>query len=271
MQFSCPTIEYYESDYPSETLSRFPENFDATTEYQGIRYDVGRYCDIAGNQPISILELCCGSGRVGIPLARAGHQITGVDISEEMLGKFKQHIITAELQDSIQLIQSDIAVLDLPKIDFDLCIIPFNSLLLLSDFESQLTALTRAACHLRPDGEILIDIVNPMHISNQENNSPKPFFTRRHPDSGNRYTRFAARSGFDVHQRQALFGWYDEILQSGLLRRQHYEFFWRPIFRFELELMLSNAGFQINKIEGGHCGEPFQASSHRMFVRAIKR
>ena len=34
-----------------------------------------------------ILELGCGTGRVSIPLAQAGHQVTGIDMAEDMLAE----------------------------------------------------------------------------------------------------------------------------------------------------------------------------------------
>ena len=84
------TIEYYDSDYPSKTLSRFPENFDQTTDFQGLRYDVDRYLEIAATtgKNINILEVCCGTGRVAIPLAKHGHRVTAVDLSAGMLEAF---------------------------------------------------------------------------------------------------------------------------------------------------------------------------------------
>jgi hypothetical protein len=45
---------------------------------------------------------------------------------------------------------------------------------------------------------------------------------------------------------------------------------WRPIFRFEIELMLKQAGFEIISIEGGHLKEAYAALSPRMFIQARK-
>ncbi len=105
------TIEYYDSDYPSKTLSRFPENFDATTEYQGLRYDVDRYIDIAtatGNQ-LDILEICCGTGRVAIPLAIEGHRVTAVDLSAGMLDRFATKLghCDKHVQNLLTLVKQD--------------------------------------------------------------------------------------------------------------------------------------------------------------------
>jgi AraC-like DNA-binding protein len=75
---SNSSIYYYDGDYPSPELSVFPENFDEVTKYQGLAFDVVRYKEIAAEQGGPVLELCCGTGRVSIPLAGDGFRVTGV-------------------------------------------------------------------------------------------------------------------------------------------------------------------------------------------------
>ena len=38
-----------------------------------------------GLKPRSVLDLACGTGAMSLLLAKAGYQVTGVDLSEEML------------------------------------------------------------------------------------------------------------------------------------------------------------------------------------------
>ena len=54
------------------------------------------------------------------------------------------------------------------------------------------------------------------------------------------------------------------------MRRSFYSVYWRPIFRFELELMLRAAGFRVHAIEGGHAKERITADSPHLFVHATK-
>ena len=42
------------------------------------------------NEEAKILELCCGTGRLTIPIAKKGYHITGVDISHSMLDRAKE-------------------------------------------------------------------------------------------------------------------------------------------------------------------------------------
>jgi hypothetical protein len=87
--------------------------------------------------------------------------------------------------------------------------------------------------------------------------------------TGHTYTRFAMQDPFDERQRQRLHGWYDEADDEGVVRRKPYSMHWRPVFPYELELMLRIAGLRIDAIEGGHLGEKFVASSPSMFVQAV--
>jgi SAM-dependent methyltransferase len=47
--------------------------------------DIDLYLALAGRTGGPIVELACGSGRVAIPIAAAGHEVTGVDLDPAML------------------------------------------------------------------------------------------------------------------------------------------------------------------------------------------
>lgn len=265
-----PTILYYDGDYPSLHTSRFPENFDETTRFQGIADDVDRFRELARETGGPVLDLCCGTGRVTLPLARDGHEVTGVDLSRGMLARCRENIAQEpeEVRERIELIEQDISTLDLSRRDFRLAVCAFNSLLCILSFQGQARALRAAASHLAPGGLLALDLANPLRLNIHGDPVAKPFFTRRHPDTGNVYTRFAMMSPFDAEHRQRLYGWYDEIEPDGRLRRTHYSMYWRPIFRYEAELMLERAGLRIEALEGGHQKERYSAQSPQMFILA---
>lgn len=267
------SIEYYDGDYPSLELSAYPENVDAIVEFQGLAHDVARYREIATEIGGPILELCCGTGRVAIPLARDGHLVTAVDVSEGMLTQFRVHLKRQgrTVASRIRLFQQDLTQLALPTADYRLAIVAFNSLLCITDFEGQLKALDAIARHLVPGGTLVLDIVNPLNLKIQGDPVPKPFFTRKNPRNGLTYTRFAMVGAFNENHRQELYGWYDEIASDGHLKRRPYALAWRPIFRHEISLMLERSGFELESLEGGHRKESYTAQSPRMFIIAEKR
>ena len=49
--------------------------------------DIALLLSVIGQTPKRILEVCCGSGRILVPLAKAGHSVTGFDTDEFMLAK----------------------------------------------------------------------------------------------------------------------------------------------------------------------------------------
>jgi SAM-dependent methyltransferase len=265
-----PSIRYYDSDYPGAETARYAQNFDSVVGYQGIEHDIARYRELAAQSAGPILELCCGTGRVAIPLARSGFDIVGVDLFPAMLDRLRERLGSEPepVAKRVTLVQQDVAKLSLDRNDFGLVILAFNSLLCLTDFDAQINTLQGARRHLVRGGRIAVDAINPLRLPFDGDPVPKPFFTRRSEASGQTYTRFAALGAFEATQRQRLHGWYDEILADGIVKRTAYEMHWRPIFRYELELMLRLAGFEIETIEGGHRHEPFTAESPKIFAVA---
>ena len=77
------------------------------------------------NKDAKILELCCGTGRLTIPIAKDGYNIKGVDYTLSMLERAKEKAFQAGLK--IDFIEADIRGLDLGE-KFDFIFIPFNSI-----------------------------------------------------------------------------------------------------------------------------------------------
>jgi SAM-dependent methyltransferase len=265
-----PAVTYYDSDYPSEHFGKYRENFDEIVKFQGIALDVPRYRELAKGVQGPVLELCCGSGRIAIPLARDRHAVVAVDASKAMLGQLQDNLRQEDpaVTERVKYVEADVSTLSLGQ-RFNLIICGFNSLLLVGDQEAQLRVLSVAREHLTDDGILVLDVVNPLALKLEGDPAPKPFFTRRNPLNGNAYTRFAMVSPLGPDQRQRLHGYYDEVEPDGRLRRQFYSFHWRPIFRSELELMLRLNNLATVKMEAGHSGEPLSSAVvPRFFVRA---
>jgi SAM-dependent methyltransferase len=108
--------------------------------------------------PGNILELCCGTGRLTIPLCQEGMRITGVDIDKSMLDEAKTK--SAENSLNIPFIESDMRHLKLNQI-FDAIFIPFNSIHHLYTNSDLFLTLKSAQDHLDPDGLFIFDCYNP--------------------------------------------------------------------------------------------------------------
>ena len=110
------------------------------------------------NKQARILELCCGTGRLTLPIAKEGYTITGVDITPSMLEKAKTKASKEGLE--IEFIEADIRTLDLPD-KYDFIFIPFNSIHHLYKNEDLFMAFKAVKNHLKEGGLFLLDCFNP--------------------------------------------------------------------------------------------------------------
>ena len=110
------------------------------------------------NKDARILELCCGTGRLTLPIAKDGYKISGVDITSSMLDQANAKALEAGL--TIDFIKADIRTLDLPE-KYDLIFIPFNSIHHLYQNEDLFKVFNAVKNHLKEGGLFLLDCFNP--------------------------------------------------------------------------------------------------------------
>lgn len=110
------------------------------------------------NKDARILELCCGTGRLTLPIAKDGYDISGVDYTASMLNQAKAKAAEAGLD--VSFIEADIRTLDLPE-KYDLIFIPFNSIHHLYKNEDLFKAFNVVKNHLKAGGLFLLDCFNP--------------------------------------------------------------------------------------------------------------
>jgi len=124
--------------------------------------DLDLYLALADRAGGSILELAVGSGRLAIPLAEAGHVVTGVDLDPAMLDRARTRARAGggtATADRLELIEGDLVDLRLPNAgSFGLAFIALNSLLVLATRAGQQAALRTLAEHLAPGGLAVVDV-----------------------------------------------------------------------------------------------------------------
>ncbi len=116
------------------------------------------------------LELCCGTGRLTLPLYESGINITGIDLNKSMLNEAikKSH----DKGYKIALINEDMRSFKLDD-RFDAVFIPFNSIHHLYSNEDLVNTLVTIRAHLKDNGYLIIDYFNPSirYIVENENKS----------------------------------------------------------------------------------------------------
>jgi SAM-dependent methyltransferase len=105
---------------------------------------------------LNVLEIGIGTGRIGLPLARAGFMVTGVEPSPAMLAR----LVDKGPPEDLTMIQSDFLNADLAG-PFDLIFAAHNTIYFFSDRTSQLRCFERMSALLAPDGIIVIEAFIP--------------------------------------------------------------------------------------------------------------
>lgn len=124
--------------------------------------DLQYFLSCAARPGMRILELGCGTGRISIPLARAGHTVTALDLSRAMLDRmsWKLEQEDEELRSRISLVNASMSEFSLDT-EFDLVLIPFRAFQHLVSNAEQRACLLAVREHLALDGRLVFDIFDP--------------------------------------------------------------------------------------------------------------
>jgi SAM-dependent methyltransferase len=135
-------------------------------EYRRRRADVGFYRELAKQRLGTsgrILELGAGSGRVTIPLARAGFEVVAVDASKPMLAKLRARVaaLPQAVARRITVVEGDLRGFDIAGAKFPLAIAVFNVLEHLYTRVEVDACLRTVARHLADGGAFAFDVQLP--------------------------------------------------------------------------------------------------------------
>lgn len=143
---------------PIDTESLYRDGLHYDAQHVEIVEDIPFYISRAQKCGGPILELACGTGRLTIPLARQGFDITGLDISEGMLKVAREKAEREHL--SCTFLHEDCRHFSIDR-KFNLIFIPFNSIAHIHDRESFGALCDSVKNHLNENGRFIIDIFNP--------------------------------------------------------------------------------------------------------------
>jgi SAM-dependent methyltransferase len=128
-------------------------------DYVTATADIPYFLEEAKKTSGPVLELMAGTGRISLPLAEAGVDLTCVDLSGPMLARLRAKLAAKGL--SVAAWEMDVAKLDLPERAYPLIILPFQSFAELLEPADQRSALERIAAHLADGGRFICTLHNP--------------------------------------------------------------------------------------------------------------
>lgn len=123
--------------------------------------DLDLYLALAARTGGPVLELAVGTGRIAVPLAAAGYDVTGVDLDPAMLARARTAADGAGKAASrrLRLVEGDARTVRLEDAGtYQLATIPLNSVFLMGTRADQAAAVATLAAHLAPDGLAVIDV-----------------------------------------------------------------------------------------------------------------
>jgi ubiquinone/menaquinone biosynthesis C-methylase UbiE len=127
---------------------------------RSVTEDVDFYVEEAVASGGPVVELAVGTGRIAVPIAKAGVPVIGVDLSKGMLSVAREQAEERSVSHLLELRVGDMRDPPVPE-RVPLVICPFRSMLHLPDEEEKFRALRAARSLLRPGGRICFDVFCP--------------------------------------------------------------------------------------------------------------
>jgi SAM-dependent methyltransferase len=242
-----------------------PELLDL--DYGGYEADLPLYEDLARACDGPVLELGAGTGRVALRLARAGHEVWGIDIDEASLARAR----CKAGAEALQLVQGDIRDFDLGR-TFELVFAAFGTFHHLLTPADQLACLRCVERHLAPGGRFVCDLL-PLLAANWEPGASTPLlhdWTRPLPRTGELVSKLRAVRIDRANQLQHEEHHYDRLLPGGSVHRTVARVDLRFTSRYEMEGLLEQAGLRLEQLYGGYDLSPFEDESESMITFATK-
>lgn len=122
--------------------------------------DIKDFAELAKEQNGKVLELGCGSGRIALRLAEQGLEVTGLDLSSDMLNLLEEKLrkMSPEIQSKLVLVEGDATDFDLGE-KFESIFFPYFSIALFGSPSMREKLFQSVAKHLSPDGIFAFDFM----------------------------------------------------------------------------------------------------------------
>lgn len=217
-----------------------------------------------------VLDIAAGTGRVLIPLARAGFEVTGVDIAPRMLAICRRKLAQepGEVRARTQLVRADMRRFHLHR-KFRLAVVPYCSFQFLRTVSEQLECLASIRRHLVPGGRLVLDLFNPdmPGMAERETRTFGKLGPKFKMGDGRSVQRRYRLAKIDTHRQIVEIESVSHVRHPGGRReRINHRFQMRFLYRFEAEHLLARAGFGVEAVYGGYDKSVFAASQSKSLI-----
>jgi SAM-dependent methyltransferase len=243
-----------------------PELYDLL--FDSLDFDVPYWVETARTAGGPVLELACGSGRLLIPIRKAGVEVDGLDSSPAMIRRLKERAAMDGL--AVRAEVADMRDFSMGR-RYARIFCGFNGFAHCETIDDQVAVLRRSLEHLEPGGALVLHMsypgpaywAEPDGAAVLEHEAPRP--------GGGKLQLWDNRKKNIVAQRQDSEVEIWELGASDRPQAVHkFSTSQRWVYRFELELLFRAAGFARCDILGGFDGRPLTAPDDQMIAWAFK-
>lgn len=230
-------------------------------------FDIPFWVRLAKQFGSSVLELTCGSGRLTFPIAQAGIQVTGLDISAPMLRVARKNRQSADpaARRHVDFVRGDAINFYFRKKKFRAVFSPWGFVpVTCKEQEIMLFSIKRA---LTPSGYVVIDIENSKEPE-RDWNIIKLKECVSLPKLGTTYMRQAYNTGTAATKIGRIIFTLDIIPKNGSVKRLITERTYRVYTVQDIKSLLVSNGFRIVTIYGDYDFSPWTPESRQAIVIA---
>ncbi|PLX15390.1 MAG: class I SAM-dependent methyltransferase [Candidatus Muiribacterium halophilum] len=248
----------------SDVIYRDGHHYDRINEDYNM--DIEFYTEECLNNGPNVLEVACGTGRLTLPIAKSGINITGIDLSDGMLEQARKKSQKAGLD--INFHKCDARDFELNK-KFDFIFIPFNSICHIYSGEDIYRFFNSIKKHLKDDGLFLIDVFNPaMEYLTRDSRKRFPVCEYTDPYSGD-HVKVEETNFYDKESQINKVKWH--FIYEDMTKNRTEPLNMRMYYPQELDNYLKFNGFKIIKKYGDFDKSEFcsQAPKQLIFCKKL--
>jgi len=246
------TPAWHENDTYWASVYNF---FFSETKFSYAAQNVPKLIQLAGRSSGRLLDLGCGPGRYAVPLATQGFQVTGVDRTQLLLDRGKEHAAAQAV--NIEWVHDDMRRFVRPGA-YDLVVSMFTSFGYFEDLDENRAVLRNVFQSLVAGGIFLMD------------SSGKEILARHFQSSG---VDVLSNGDMFIERRQIVEDWQKVQSEITTIVQGRIRVFPIRLWIFsagELKALLSDAGFKKIKIYGSFDGAPYGPDAARLIAVAEK-